>query len=88
MREAAIEQALGRKIKQAGGLFIKLGVDGWPDRIVILPGGKILWVELKADKGKKARLQEYRSNQLSDLGCNVFTIKGIEEANKFVTEVI
>ena len=57
MREKSVEQKLVRAVRVAGGIapkFVSPGFDGMPDRIVILPGGKIGFVEVKAP-GKKPR---------------------------------
>ena len=64
--------------------FVSPGNDGVPDRIAILPGGLICFVELKRD-GKELRpLQEYVCGQLKELGCNVLKVRGIEEANRAI----
>lgn len=55
-------------------LFIKFtpfGSKGWPDTVIIFPGGFHTWVELKC-KGKKPRkLQDYRMGQLAMQGAMV-----------------
>lgn len=51
MREKEIEQKLVAEAKAAGGIaakFVSPGLDGMPDRLVLLPGGKIGFVEVKA----------------------------------------
>ena len=57
MREKTIEQKLIKAVKNAGGIAPKLvspGFDGMPDRLVLLPGGKIGFVEVKVP-GKEPR---------------------------------
>ena len=57
MREKYIEQQLARAVKIAGGICPKLvspGTDGMPDRMILLPGCRIGFVEVKAP-GKKPR---------------------------------
>ena len=57
MREKTIEQKFVAAVKAAEGLalkFISPGFDGVPDRIVLLPGGKMAFVEVKAPGGKAA----------------------------------
>ena len=54
MREKMIEQKLVTTVKRMGGIapkFISPGFDGMPDRIVLLPPGKIGFVEVKAVGG-------------------------------------
>lgn len=56
MREKQVETKLVTETKSMGGLapkFISPGLDGVPDRLVLLPGGKIAFIELKA-QGKNA----------------------------------
>ena len=57
MREKIIEQLLAKVVKSSGGIAPKLvspGFDGMPDRLVLLPGGKIGFVEVKVP-GKEPR---------------------------------
>ena len=59
MREAEIEARLVRGVKEAGGLcykFVSPGNPGVPDRLILLPGGRILFVELKTPGGNGWRL--------------------------------
>ncbi|UZP04372.1 VRR-NUC domain-containing protein [Clostridium botulinum] len=82
MEESRIENYLKRRVEKLGGKAYKwapVGVVGVPDRMVLLPGGKVIFVELKAP-GKKARkLQEYRAKQLKDLGFQVECLDTIEK---------
>ena len=82
MRESAIERKLVRAVKSLGGLapkFISPGLDGVPDRLVLLPGGHMAFVELKAP-GKKLRpLQERRKEQLEGLGFRVYVVDKPEQ---------
>lgn len=75
--ERQIEMALQRQAKKYGGRaakFISPGWDGVPDRLVLLPGGKCAFVELKAP-GKKLRLlQVKRKLQLEALGFQVYCV--------------
>ena len=51
MREKTIEAKLVKNVRSMGGLALKFsspGVDGVPDRLVLLPGGRIAFIELKA----------------------------------------
>ena len=57
MQEKYIEQKLVAAVKSMGGMapkFVSPGIDGMPDRIVLLPMGRIAFVECKAT-GKKMR---------------------------------
>lgn len=72
MREASVESYLRKRVKEAGGLCIKLnpaGNVGIPDRLVLLPGGEMIFVEVKKPRGAKvARLQCYWCDRLRALG--------------------
>ena len=77
MNEKIIERKLVKKAKNMGGLalkFISPGYDGVPDRIVLFPGGRIAFVEVKAP-GKTLRpLQVRRKRQLESLGFRVYVL--------------
>lgn len=74
MKEKDIEKLFCDEVVKAGGRaykFVSPGNSGVPDRLVILPGGKIGFVELKAP-GKKTRPeQSYQLRKLADQGCYV-----------------
>jgi len=81
MRERKIETMLVKQVKAAGGMTLKLispGMAGVPDRIVLLPGGRILFVELKAPGEKPRPLQRKRHEQLAALGFQVLVIDNAE----------
>ena len=71
MKEKQIEQKLVKAVRALGGLCPKLvspGMDGMPDRMVLLPGGRMAFAELKAPGRKPRPLQLRRMAQLSRLG--------------------
>ena len=71
MLEKTIEDFLKRLVKEEGGLCIKLipiGTAGIPDRLVLLPGGKILFVELKAPGEKPRTIQTVWQKKIEALG--------------------
>ena len=88
--ESSIERILARKVKKMGGMAVKFvspGLDGVPDRIVLLPDRKMAFVELKAT-GKKLRpLQEKRRRQLEALGFPVYVIDGAEQIGGVLDEI-
>ena len=90
MRERDIEKWLRRQVESLGGLAFKFtspGNDGVPDRQVILPGGLIYFVELKTDRGRLSPIQVWQQDRLDALGCQVRTIRGMDEAAEFIEEV-
>lgn len=77
MLERFIERKLVNLVKREGGLcpkFTSPGSAGWPDRLILLPGGRIAFAELKAPEGRLSPLQIQRHIQLRDLGFTVFVI--------------
>ncbi len=89
-RERDVEKWLCNQVKKLGGhayKFVSPGCDGVPDRIIILPGGRVYFVELKTDKGQPSLIQEWQMRFLSDLGCDVRLIRGMDEARVFIEEV-
>lgn len=89
MIEKDIEKLFRDEIKKAGGKAYKFtspGNDGVPDRIVMLPGGRIVFVELKTDTGKLSRLQELQCRQIADLGQTVRVLHGLAEVRDFFLE--
>ncbi|MEW8994422.1 VRR-NUC domain-containing protein [Clostridium sp.] len=77
MQESEIEKTLTFEVRKRGGLalkFISPGMSGVPDRLIIMKGGKLAFIELKAP-GKKLRpLQIKRKKQLEELGFLVYCI--------------
>lgn len=85
MLERRIEQRLVDKAKQAGGIAIKWtapSLSGVPDRIVFLPGGRIIFVELKAPGEIPTPLQSRIHKMLTSLGADVRVVdsaRGVDE---------
>jgi len=77
MREKEIERALATEARRRGGLTIKLvtpTLDGMPDRLVLMPGGHMGFVEVKAPGLKPRALQLSRHRMLRNLGFQVFVL--------------
>ena len=77
MREKEIEKKLTLEVKKRGGLAVKFvspGFDGMPDRIVLMPGGIIAFVEVKAPGKRPRLLQIARHKFLRGLGFLVFVL--------------
>lgn len=90
MRERDIEKWLRRQVENLGGLAFKFtspGNDGVPDRLAVLPGGLIYFIELKTDRGRLSPLQVWQQDRLRQLGVNVAVIRGMDEAVEFIEEV-
>lgn len=90
MQEKQIEARLRRDVRNCGGLalkFISPGRAGVPDRIVLLPGGRIVFAELKALGRKLTPLQQKRKKQLEALGFKVYVIDSYQAVEAFIREV-
>ena len=90
MLEKTIEQALVRATKKAGGIAPKLTSPanaGMPDRIIILPNGKICFVELKAPGKKPRPLQTRQMQRLTHLGCMVRTLDNPQKIPELINEI-
>ena len=82
MLEKNIENKLKTAIKNMGGIAFKFtapGINGVPDRLVLLPHGKLAFIELKAPGRKMRPLQVRRKRQLEQLGFLVYCIDSAEQ---------
>ena len=88
--ERTIEQKLAARVKAMGGIapkFTSPGFDGMPDRLVLLPRGRMGFVDLKAPGRKPKALQLARHRLLRRLGFKVFVIDGIEQIDSVLEEI-
>lgn len=89
MRETHVEKRLRIRVKEMGGLalkFVSPGFNGVPDRLVFLPGGRLILVELKAPGKKPSKLQVWVKAKLERLGFRYFVIDNYESVEVFVSE--
>ena len=90
MREKTIEAALVREVKKRGGIcpkFTSPGNSGVPDRMVLLPGGRMGFVEVKAPGEKPRPLQVHRHRQLKRLGFKVYVLDDTEKIGGILDEI-
>lgn len=90
MKEKTIEQKLITAVKSAGGIAPKLvspGFDGLPDRMVLLPEGRIGFVEVKAPGRKPRPLQTARHRSLRRLGFKVYVLDDPEQIGGILDEI-
>lgn len=64
--------------------FVSPGMAGVPDRIVIPPWGRVIFVELKAPGKRLSKLQKVRREQLKAQNVDVWVIDSKEKVDKFV----
>lgn len=87
MKERDIEVLLREGVKQLGGKaykWVSPGNAGVPDRIVILPGGKVIFVELKQENGRLTRLQKVQQETLHRMGAVAVTLRGAEDVKMYL----
>ena len=90
MREKTLEQKFRAAVKAVGGLALKFtspGFDGVPDRIVLLPGGKMAFVEVKALGEKPRPLQLARHRLLRRLGFKVYVLDDGSQIGGMIDEI-
>ena len=90
MREKFIEQKLVKAVKGCGGICPKLvcpGFDGMPDRLVLMPHGRMGFVEVKAPGEKPRPLQEARHRLLRQLGFKVYVLDNTEDIPRILGEI-
>ena len=88
--EKQIERRLALMVKAAGGMapkFVSPSFAGMPDRLILLPGGKAAFAELKAPGRTPRPLQEARHRALRELGFRVYVIDGIEQVGGMLNEL-
>jgi len=84
--EKNVEAALVRRVKALGGLcekFTSPGRRSVPDRLVTMPDGQIIFVELKRPGGKPTEAQLKDHAKRRELGCDVRVIDNLEDARAF-----
>jgi hypothetical protein len=90
MLEKEIELQLGKAVKNKGGRAVKFmspGFDGMPDRLVLLPGGKCGFVEVKAPGKKPRALQRVRHEMLKELGFKVYVLDAIGQIEEIINDI-
>lgn len=91
MRESSIEARLVKLVRARGGLcfkFVSPGNPGVPDRIVITPEGRTVYVELKTEAGRLSAIQKWQHEEMRKRGAEVRTLKGLAQVLDFVEEVL
>ena len=91
MTEKHIEQQLVKAVRSHGGIapkFVSPGYDGVPDRLILFPGGRIAFCELKAPGKKMRPLQIRRKAQIERLGFSVYIIDEVSQIMPTVSEIL
>lgn len=91
MREKTVESKFTSAVKAKGGLAVKFtspGFNGMPDRLVMFPGGRIAFVEVKAPGETPRPLQRSRLKLLRRLGFKAFVLENTSDIPKIIEEVM
>lgn len=91
MRENVIESEFVKAVKKAGGMAYKLTsqtANGLPDRLVLFPDSKTIFVELKAPKKMLRPLQRKRKYQLIRLGFPVLCINELHQIQPCIDAIL
>ena len=90
MRERSVEKHLVDGLKKIGVPCVKFIPDsmkGMPDRIILLPFGRVIWCELKTKGGRLEPIQEARHRELRRAGQQVEVVWSTEDADKLIAEI-
>ena len=88
--EKLIEKKLREQIRKMGGLALKLESQhftGLPDRMILMPEGRIYFVETKSTGDKPRKRQLLVHQRLGDLGFSVDVIDDMEGLIKFLEDL-
>lgn len=91
MLEKRIEKKFADTVKKSGGIALKIvspSFAGIPDRLVLLPGGRMCFVELKSPGKKPRPLQLSRCNKLKKLGFQVYVIDRMEQIDEVMEDLL
>lgn len=92
MLESEVEKKLCKKVKEElhgrAFKFVSPGFSGVPDRIILVPMGRIYFVETKAPGKKLRKLQEWVRGLIQELGFVVLQIDTPEKVEVFIRQVM
>ena len=91
MRESEIEARLVKLVRGGGGLcykFVSPGNRGVPDRIVITPDGRVFFVELKSQTGRRSELQKFQKSELEKRNVTFRVLNSVAAVQEFVEEMM
>jgi len=87
--ESDAEDELVGGVKRNGGMAFKLkfiSIDGAPDRLILMPGGRFFFVEVKKDDGALEATQRALFPLIERLGFTVHVLYGVEQVKQFIIE--
>lgn len=90
MLEKDVERRLTKSIEALGGRaykFVSPAHRGVADRVVVLPGGRVWFVEVKTETGRLTPLQEHFRREVEQLGCNYVCLYGAKDVDQWLAYV-
>jgi hypothetical protein len=86
--ESSIENRCRIEAKKAGGILLKVQKQrGWPDRVLLMPGGWTAWIEFKRDDGGiVSPFQDYILHELKKLGHRSMVIDNVADFKELLDE--
>jgi streptogramin lyase len=87
--EKDIERHLVRRVAERGGVaykWVSPGRVGVADRIVMLPGGRVWFVELKTVKGRLSPLQKVFATEMARMGMNYLVLRTKKEVDQWILD--
>ena len=88
--ESVVEKYLAKRCEEHGWMCLKFDPSrriGMPDRLILLPGGRCVWVELKTDGGRLTEIQRYRHGEIAALGHDVRVVWSKAEVDALIGEL-
>lgn len=88
--EKSIERYLAELAKQNGLLCLKYSnpnMVGYPDRLLVLPGGNVIWVDLKSKGRKPTRIQHMRIAELTGMRHLVKVIDNKADIDELIKSI-
>jgi len=84
MRESKVQRDLRQGYEADGCVVLKLnpGPDiplGFPDLLVVMPDGRVRFVEVKREKGRVSPAQEHWRDRLTRMGHDAMIVRPKEE---------
>ena len=74
MREAGIEKKTIKALEALGCICLKVGHEGWPDRLILVGQGRHFWIEFKSPTGRLRPDQKLRIKKLMRIGDPVLVL--------------
>ena len=88
--EKYLERMLGEELRKVGGWAIKLPasfVAGLPDRICLLPGGRVIFAEIKETGKRPTEIQRFLHGKLRKMGFEVLVVDTYEKIEEIIAKV-